>query len=251
MVGLALAASVAGLVMVAIALNSANDTIAELNESVELLTEAVTDSGAAVDSLTDDVASVQQDVSGVQEQIGTVQDRLATIEALRSDAPSSSAPSATSQPGEANALPATMPTISGSEYYTGDQVTFGADDGVARVYLVFAHWCPYCQADLEFLTVWYPENRDRFPNTELVTISTFQDPSRGDHDLLLDEIALAAPVLMDPDASISFSLGNQGSVPYWVFVGKDGTVLGNHGGLLQEGQIDSIFTQLEELAAGT
>jgi len=46
----------------------------------------------------------------------------------------------------------TLATIEGTEYYTSAQVAYAPESGTGRVWLVWAHWCPYCQSQLLELT---------------------------------------------------------------------------------------------------
>jgi thiol-disulfide isomerase/thioredoxin len=145
----------------------------------------------------------------------------------------------------------TLATISGPEYYSGTNATFAADDGKARVWLVWAHWCPYCQAELPELEEWYPANAARFPNVELVTVTSAIDDTR-DNPLqpYLDAEQFPFPVVVDETGSVSQLFGTT-AFPFWVVTDSEGTVMLRVAGALDIASVDQIFAQLETMAAGS
>ena len=145
----------------------------------------------------------------------------------------------------------TLPTISGSEYYSGDDTSWAAGDGKARVWMVWAHWCPYCQAELPELSNWYPENADRFPNVELVTITSAIDDSR-DNPLVpyLDNEQFPFPVVVDDTGEVSQLFGTT-AFPFWVVTDDQGTVVLRVAGALGIESVDQVFAQLETMSTGT
>ena len=144
----------------------------------------------------------------------------------------------------------TLASITGTEYYTGAEASYSPDDGKARVWLVWAHWCPYCQAELPDLTEWYPENADRFPNVELVTISSAIDETR-DNPLIpyLDDGQFSFPVVIDETGELSQLFGTT-AFPFWVVTDSEGTVVLRVAGALGVDSVDQIFAQLETMTSG-
>jgi thiol-disulfide isomerase/thioredoxin len=145
----------------------------------------------------------------------------------------------------------TLATISGAEYYSGTDIAWAPEDGKARVWMVWAHWCPYCQAELPELSTWYPENADRFPNVELVTITSAIDDTR-DNPLLpyLDDEQFPFPVVVDATGQVSQLFGTT-AFPFWVVTDTDGTVVLRVAGALGIESVDQIFAQLETMSTDT
>lgn len=145
----------------------------------------------------------------------------------------------------------TLATIAGPEYYSGTEVNYSATDGKARVYLIWAHWCPYCQAELPELEVWYPANAERFPSVELITVSSAIDDSR-DNPLLpyLDAEQFPFPVIIDETGATSQLFGTT-AFPFWVVTDASGTIVLRVAGALDIASVDQIFAQLETMASET
>lgn len=145
----------------------------------------------------------------------------------------------------------TLATVNGTDYYTGDANAWAPDDGKARVWLIWAHWCPYCQAELPDLDVWWEQNADRFPNVELVTVSTAIDDSRSNPLLpYLDAEDFPFPVVVDETGEVSQLFGTS-AFPFWVVTDADGTVVLRVAGALGAENVDQIFAQLETMTAET
>lgn len=143
-----------------------------------------------------------------------------------------------------------LASVSGPEYYTGAETSFAPTDGKARVWLVWAHWCPYCQAELPELTAWYPENATRFPNVELVTVTSAIDDSRGNPLYpYLDQEQFSFPVLVDETGEISQLFGTT-AFPFYVVTDAEGTVVLRVAGALGLDSVDQIFSQLETMISG-
>lgn len=145
----------------------------------------------------------------------------------------------------------TLATVSGQEYYSGENLSLAATDGKARVWLVWAHWCPYCQVELPELQSWYPENAARFPNVELITVSSAIDNTR-DNPLLpyLDAEEFPFPVIVDETGAASQLFGTT-AFPFWVVTDADGKVLLRVAGALGIESVEQIFGQLETMANET
>ena len=112
-----------------------------------------------------------------------------------------------------------------------------------------AHWCPYCQAELPELDVWWQENADRFPNVELVTISTAIDDSQSNPLIpYLDAEDFPFPVVVDETGQVSQLFGTS-AFPFWVVTDGEGKVVLRVAGALGTENVDQIFAQLETMTA--
>lgn len=147
------------------------------------------------------------------------------------------------------ALGVALGELTGPEYYSETDLTVDPADGTTRAWIVWAHWCPYCQQELPPLSEWYAENADLYPNVELVSVTTSIDPSRSNPlEPYLDELQLPFPVIVDADLSLAGRLGAS-AFPFWVFTGPDGTTLLRVAGYLDIEQVAEIFGQLDGLSA--
>jgi thiol-disulfide isomerase/thioredoxin len=221
-------------------LRSSNERFDELAQAVTGLDEHVGEVGRRVDSLGAQVAASNAEslsptpTATVPETTG-IPGGLPLFESTQDD------------PAVANGI--VLGSVTGTDYYTGDEATFSPDDGKARVWMVWAHWCPHCQAELPEVADWYSANAGIFPNTELVSVTTSIDPSRGNPlEPYLDESAFPFPVLVDPDYRLASQFGTS-AFPYWVVTASDGTVLLRIAGRVGLAQVENIFTELESLTA--
>jgi thiol-disulfide isomerase/thioredoxin len=221
------------------------------------------------DDLDEGLAAVDASVSRLEGSIGAVSDKVGDFEGQLADINALALAGggvASAAPGEAPAavgvsgLPRFDPSVqdpalgvqisgmTGPEYYSGETLAVDAADGKARAWLVWAHWCPYCQQDLPEVKAWVEANAADFPDFEVVSLTTSIDDARGNPLVpYLDELQLPFPVIVDADGSLSSQLGLN-AFPFWVFTGPDGTVLGRTAGLLGPERFASIADQLQEIA---
>jgi len=150
--------------------------------------------------------------------------------------------------GEADAaLGRNIGDVSATEYYSGQDTVFGAADGKARAFMVWAHWCPFCQEELPVVAEWHGENAAEFDGFELVSVTTAMDETASNPLLpYLDSNRFPFPVLFDDDGRLARQLGVS-AFPFWVFVAPDGTVVGRAAGGIDPDNLASVFEQLNEL----
>jgi thiol-disulfide isomerase/thioredoxin len=232
------------LVLQFLQLQKAGDTSAE----VAALAEDVTDLKPLrrdVDILVDQVAALDGRVGAALNAVG------ASPTAIPTQGSNGSLPAFEDSSNDAAVLgEMTLASISGPEYYSGAEAAFAPTDGTARVWLVWAHWCPYCQAELPDLSVWYPENAARFPNVELVTVTSAIDESKGNPLYpYLDAEQFPFPVVVDESGELSQLFGTT-AFPFWVVTDAEGTVVLRVAGAVGTDSIDQIFAQLETMATG-
>ena len=141
--------------------------------------------------------------------------------------------------------------VTAVEYYSNETEAISPADGTARVWMVWAHWCPYCQQELPELAAWWPENAERFPNSTLVTVTSSMDETRGNPlTPYLETEQFPFPVLVDTDLSLAAQFGTS-AYPFWVVTDGDGKVVFRVAGAVGLDTIDAIFTQVEALNTGT
>ncbi len=235
----AVLALVASQVYVISSITSARDDIAAIAEEVSHVNSALEGVNSNVDALSRDLANVAAQAAGP------------------TDGGISPAPSVSAQPtgvlprfengAPDTALGLTMTPVEATEAYSQETVSIDPTDGTKRIWLIWAHWCPYCQQELPDLSTWYLDNAQRFPSAELVTVTTSMDPSRGNPlDEYLETEQFNFPVLVDETAQIASQFGVS-AFPFWVVTGSDGTVLYRTAGLIGPDAIEQLFTQLEQV----
>jgi thiol-disulfide isomerase/thioredoxin len=219
---------------------------------------------AALLSSRQDVAALQETVTRLEQQISAVASDVAStgnrITSLESSGSSQiGGDAATSivatdlprypQNGQDTAVGLKLSSLTGVHYYDGQTRSFDPADGKARAWLVWAHWCPYCQQELPVVADWHESRSAEYPNLELVSITTGMDDTAANPLVpYLEANQFTFPVLMDESGVLTRQLGVN-AFPFWVFTGPDGTVVGRTAGLLPEEQLLSIFDQLEQLGA--
>lgn len=214
---------------------------------------------AALDEQVDEVAF---DVSEVRRSVVDVDRKVDELSATVPITPAASGASAAAAPdvpagtlppfqqGQPDAaLGVVLGDVAGPEYYTEADVVVDPADGTIRAWMVWAHWCPYCQQELPALTEWYSANADDYPNVELLSVTTSIDPARGNPlEPYLDDLQLSFPAIVDVDLSLAEQFGAS-AFPFWVFTAPDGSTLLRVAGLLEVEQLAEIFDQLNTLSA--
>jgi cell division protein FtsL/thiol-disulfide isomerase/thioredoxin len=207
----------------------------------------------SLDQQIDDLNSSVGDIAGQVDEIAVSAAAAAATSAAGSATPAP-ALSAGFLPRFSNqepdqALGLQLNTVEGPDAYSDAELTIDPADGTKRVWMVWAHWCPYCQQELPELDAWWPEASDTFPNAELVTVTTSMDPSRGNPlESYLESSQFVFPVVVDVDTKIAAQFGVN-AFPFWMVTDGDGTVLFRTAGALGMEAIEQLFVQLEEFDA--
>jgi len=144
-----------------------------------------------------------------------------------------------------------VPVIS-AQTFEGERVQIG-DDGMARLYGFFAHWCPHCQDELPRVTDWLGSN-DLPDGVEIVAISTGVDqgaPNYPPSEWFEEEEWPELVVVDDDMGTIASGFGLTG-FPYWVAANADGSVAVRVSGELTEEQFELLVASVVpgEAAAG-
>jgi thiol-disulfide isomerase/thioredoxin len=145
--------------------------------------------------------------------------------------------------GKDPAVGASLTEISG-ESFDGTKVSV-SDDGVAKVVLVGAHWCPHCQVEIPIVQDWIDKN-GMPDNVELVTVSTAVDSAQPNYppSQWLENEGWTSPVIADSETGeVSEALGTSG-FPFFVFVNADGTVHSRFAGELPIDQFAATVAAL-------
>lgn len=142
----------------------------------------------------------------------------------------------------------TLAPVAGPEWYSGEGVTVDPADGRHRIWLVWAHWCPYCQRELPIVSEWWAANAADHPDVDIVSITTSIDPSRGNPlEPYLEELQLPFPVIVDGDLTLAARLGVN-AFPFWIVTDGEGTVLFRHAGFVEEEGFAGLVAELQSRA---
>lgn len=211
---------------------------------------------AQIESLDRRIVELETSVAGVSGQIEDIARSAAVAEA--SSAPSGATPAPAlpagflprfNNEGPDRAIGMTLSTIEGIDAYSDSVMTIDPADGTKRVWMIWAHWCPYCQQELPDLNAWWPEASGNYPTAELITVTTSIDPSRGNPlEPYLDDQQFEFPVVVDLEATIAAQMGVS-AFPFWIVTDGDGTVLFRTAGLLEMERVETLFLQLEQFEA--
>ncbi len=145
------------------------------------------------------------------------------------------------------ALGRTLDRLEAREYYSGTDVIVDPADGVARVYMVWAHWCPFCQQELPLMAQWHAANASTLAGFELISVTTAIDDAAANPLVpYLDTSGFPFPVLVDEDGELARQLGVN-AFPFWVFTAPDGTVVGRAAGLIETEDLERVFAELQAL----
>jgi thiol-disulfide isomerase/thioredoxin len=220
--------------------------------SASATSDQVDELEAVLDGLSSDLARVEGSVEAVGAQVSEMDASGAASSPATGSAPQAAVESGFlpryEQGQQDLALGMSLATIEGDEYYSETAVSIDPADGTRRVWLIWAHWCPYCQEELPELSTWWNENADAYENIEIVTVTTSIDPSRGNPlEPYLDELQLPFSTVVDHDLTTAARFGTS-AFPFWVVTDGDGTVLFRTAGLIPIEQVEAIFDQLRDIS---
>lgn len=124
-------------------------------------------------------------------------------------------------------------------------MTIGPDGG-AQAIVIFAHWCPHCQAELPRLVEWLGSHPPP-AGVSVVGLSTAIDPARPNYppSAWLAREGWTAPTLVDDAVFTAYRALGAPLFPGFVFVNADGTV---HARVVGEIEPEVFGAWLDEIA---
>ncbi|MGI9665522.1 MAG: redoxin domain-containing protein [Acidimicrobiia bacterium] len=199
-----------------------------------------------------ELATLETQVADVNTAVGQVSQDVAT---LSDDTPQPAATPAPSLPSGSlprwardqadTAIGMSLGSVNGLDAYSGEALSIAPDDGTKRIWMVWAHWCPYCQEELPTLSAMHAMLADTYPDIEVATVTTSIDPSRGNPlDTYLAAEQFPFTVVVDDDLTLAGQMGVS-AFPFWLVTSGDGTVLYRAAGYLDEAQILNLVTTLD------
>jgi thiol-disulfide isomerase/thioredoxin len=117
-----------------------------------------------------------------------------------------------------------IPAVGGQDF-SGNNVSI-TDDGVPKMIVFLAHWCPHCQAEVPRIQSWL-NSTGGVAGVDLYSVTTSYDPGRGNwppSDWLSREGWTVPVIRDDADSTLLSSFGGS-SFPYFVFVNSANEVV--------------------------
>ena len=136
------------------------------------------------------------------------------------------------------------PELQGTDL-DGEAISIG-NDGRPKVIGFFAHWCPYCQAEVPVIVDWL-EAGNQPDGVDFYGVSTSVNPGRDNYppSSWFEEESWTVPTMKDDETSTAHLAYGAGGFPYWVVVGADGNVVTRTSGELSPEAITDLFTQAQ------
>jgi thiol-disulfide isomerase/thioredoxin len=125
------------------------------------------------------------------------------------------------------------------------------DDGRPKIVLFVAHWCPYCQAEVPVVREWVaagevPDGVDVYSVSTLTEFGRANYPPRP----WFEREEWNVPLIVDDAQETAAKAFGLNAVPFWVFIGADGTIAGRAaGGGISGAALTSVAEQLLQDAA--
>jgi len=116
-----------------------------------------------------------------------------------------------------------IPDVGGQDY-SGNKVSI-TNDGVPKMIVFLAHWCPHCQAEVPRIQSWL-NSTGGVDGVDLYSVTTSYDPGRGNWppSEWLSREGWTVPVIRDDADSTLLTAFGGSSFPYFVFVNSAGDV---------------------------
>jgi thiol-disulfide isomerase/thioredoxin len=141
------------------------------------------------------------------------------------------------------------PTLSGFDF-EGNPVAV-TNDGRAKIVLLLAHWCPYCQDEVPVVRDWVAA-ADIPDDVDVYSVVTLTDFTRGNYPprTWLEQEGWNVPLIVDDSNDSAAQAFGLNAVPFWVLIDADGTIAGRGaGGGIPADALDAIARQLSATAA--
>lgn len=151
--------------------------------------------------------------------------------------------------GDDDAIGKIVPELRG-EKFDGFKTAMAPGDGTSRVYVVLAHWCPHCQAEVPRIVKW-AKAHELPANVEVVAVSTSVDKGRPNFPpaAWLAEEQWPYDVLIDDEVGTAAeALGVEG-FPFLVFSDGEGKVTRRYSGEMPIKEFDAEVRALAPRAA--
>lgn len=143
------------------------------------------------------------------------------------------------------AIGKTVPALDGTDFDESG-ISLTPRDGVARVYVVVAHWCPHCRAEVPRIVEWAKDQGGVPAGVEIVGISTAVSDSQDNYppaEWLAREEWPWEVLIDDEVGSAASALGMEG-FPFIVFADRQGKVVQRFSGEMPIADFDAAVSGL-------
>jgi thiol-disulfide isomerase/thioredoxin len=154
--------------------------------------------------------------------------------------------SGTDLPAFVSPDPAVGETIADFTAQTQSGETFNSfETGVARIYSLFAHWCPFCQTELPIVSDWLA-TANLPSDVEYVAISTAVDSTLDNYppSTWFETEGFGGTVVVDSAQDRLFNLFRTPGFPFLVAVDASGTVVERISGEVTTEKLDQLVATL-------
>ncbi len=146
---------------------------------------------------------------------------------------------------EDDVIGSAVPEVTGHDF-SGNEVAI-TNDGRAKIILMVAHWCPYCQGEVPMVHDWYAA-ADLPDNVDVYSVIIWTDPTKDNFppSAWLESESWDIPVIVDDEQQTVADAMGVGAVPFWVLVNPDGTLYDRGSGQLSADSLDQIALTLSQ-----
>jgi thiol-disulfide isomerase/thioredoxin len=141
------------------------------------------------------------------------------------------------------ALGQTAPAMS-AQTFAGDRLQI-SNDGTARLYGFFAHWCGHCQNEITATVEWLSTN-DLAPGVEIVAVSTAVEPTADNYppsEWFAREQWTSTVIMDNGNSDLANGFGLT-AFPFWVAVDADGNVAARTAGELTTQAFEDLLASI-------
>lgn len=148
--------------------------------------------------------------------------------------------------GSDTAMGKTVPALRGTNF-DGKTMNLAPTDGISRVYIVVAHWCPHCQDEVPRIVKW-SKTHQLSKSVEIVAVSTATSDSQDNYPpaAWLAREQWPYEVMIDDEVGTAAeALGVKG-FPFLLFTDQTGKVVRRFSGEMPIDTFNSEINNLEE-----
>ena len=141
------------------------------------------------------------------------------------------------------AMGTSAPEVTGQSF-DGTEISITAD-GTAKAIVFLAHWCPFCQEELPWVSDWLAENGTP-AGVDVYAVATAISRNRENWppSEWLEREGFDGPILVDDEANSIANAFGLPAYPYWVFVDADGNVAGRVSGGITPDDLAAVLATL-------
>ncbi len=135
---------------------------------------------------------------------------------------------------------APAPEVTGVDF-AGNTVEI-KNDGVPKVVLFLAHWCPFCQEEVPAVQTWFDAGGG-VDGVEFISVATRMNSARPNFppSEWLEREGWTAPIIRDDSDSAIFDAYGVSGFPFYAFIDADGNISQRLSGRLEVPQLQAAM----------